>query len=46
MPDFEKLKPKTCLKKTTIKTIESIPFNLSTNQRGSEKKRKFNELLE
>lgn len=31
MPDFEKIKPKTCLKKSVMKSLEMAPFQLSTN---------------
>jgi len=43
MPNFEVIKPRSCLKKTH--TIKAKPFSLHTDERGLEKKIKFEELI-
>jgi len=44
MPDFENLKPKSCMKrKTESKEPKFTPFALSTDARGVQKQIKFEE---
>ncbi len=45
MPEFDKIKPKTCLKKSVLKSCKFQLFSLQTESRGQDKKDKFVETL-
>jgi len=46
MPDFNKLKPKTCLKTEASSATKAAPFELSTINRGEEKRAKLLQQVE